>query len=411
MTEPLQAVLVIGAGPNQEPLIEGFSKRGLSIVVVDRDPQAPGLVLADSVIALSTHDDEAVVEALRRHPFAQRLVAVACPTTGRPYITAARCAETLGLPFPNLPAVETMLEKHELWRALKSLGLSQRSCSNVAPGEILTGIDLPVVIKPAQGGGASEGVSFCSASEELPSAIALAASQSTNGRALVESFLAGPEHKIAGILRCGKLELLLVGQRTFGDDARRLPIAVALGRTESRPVAALERSLREPLTTLCRHLGLSDTPLNVDVINEEIIDFDVSLGSMNHLLARAAGIDPVETLMDLTLRLPTSLERRWWRGSATTYLWISGDSLSSELLRDRCKAAAEGLGEPFLPDPWIRRVETLSTETPIRVGGLVTEGSTQEEALKRGSEWLDEVERSLVGHGGDPKVLHPGEEA
>lgn len=409
------AVLVIGAGPGQLPLIEGFTQRGYEVLAVDRDPAAPGLRSACGAIPYSTHDEEAVLGALQRHPLAPRLISVACPTTGRPYMTAARCAEMLGLPFPPISGVKTLLDKNQLWRALKSLGLTRRRCVTVVPGQAVEIVELPVVVKPARGGGASEGVFFCSNRTDFPEAIDAAARCSRDGRALVESFIEGPEHKVAGLLRKGEIELLLAGRRTFGDDARRLPIAVALGRSEDPGTAALEEKLAEPLARLCRYLGFEDVPLNVDVIDGpeglEIIDFDIALGSMTYLLARSTGIDPISALVDLTLRQPWTFERRWWRGAATTYLWISGDPLSAEWLQSRCEAAAERYDEvSFLPDPWVRQGQTKTTSAPVRVGGLVTDGRTQEEALELGAAWIGEVERDLSERSGSLTVLHPTEE-
>jgi biotin carboxylase len=409
-----EAVLVIGAGPNQVPLISRLAARGYDVVVVDRDAEAPGVSLATSAIEHSTHDAEAVLTALRAHPLAKKLVALACPSTGRPYLTAARCAEAVGLRFPSPSAVETLLDRRRLRHVLGEVGLARRRCE---PADHPSDIELPVVVKPASGGGASRGVSVCRERSDLDAALRLASRISPDGHAVIESFCTGRELKLAGLVSRGTVELLLAGQRTFGDDARGLPVAVALGASEDTSLVELETRLAAPLSELCRRLGLHDLPLNVDVIDAawglEVIDVDIVLGSLERLVSVATGIDAIEAQVDLCLGRTPDLERRWWRGAATTYLWIEGEIAPPADLRARCEIEAEATktGSELLLDPWLRRGSVPPPTGACRVGGLVTSGATQEAALARGVEWLDRMERSLSRGGVGPRVVRPREVA
>src|SRR4249919_344707 len=47
-----RSVLAVGAGPEQVPTIEVARNLGLRVVAVDRDPAAPGMVLADVAAAV-----------------------------------------------------------------------------------------------------------------------------------------------------------------------------------------------------------------------------------------------------------------------------------------------------------------------------------------------------------------------
>lgn len=85
-------ILVVGAGKNQLPYIEKFLLKGYDIVAVDRDPHSPGFENAGTCVPISTHDSHLVMKAISELPEKDEIAAVACPSTGVPYITAARCA-------------------------------------------------------------------------------------------------------------------------------------------------------------------------------------------------------------------------------------------------------------------------------------------------------------------------------
>ena len=90
-------LLVLGAGPAQQGLLEAARARGdLDVIAVDRDPQALGFPLADERAVLSTEDEEAV-ERLARARDVDGLVS---PGSDWPVGIAARVAERLGLPHP-----------------------------------------------------------------------------------------------------------------------------------------------------------------------------------------------------------------------------------------------------------------------------------------------------------------------
>jgi len=63
----VSTVLFVGAGRHQRGAIAQARARGLRVVAVDRNPQAPGLLAADVPEVVDFTDVESVTEAARRH--------------------------------------------------------------------------------------------------------------------------------------------------------------------------------------------------------------------------------------------------------------------------------------------------------------------------------------------------------
>src|SRR5919204_1273276 len=62
----VQTVLFVGAGRHQRRAIARARELGLRVVAVDRDPEAPGLSVADAGQVVDFRDVEAVIEVARR---------------------------------------------------------------------------------------------------------------------------------------------------------------------------------------------------------------------------------------------------------------------------------------------------------------------------------------------------------
>lgn len=92
--EELRRVLVLGAGAAQLALLRDARRSGAIVIAADRDPGAPGFVLAHRR-ALVAPDDEPAVERLARAVGAH---AIASAGDERAVAVARRVAARLHLP-------------------------------------------------------------------------------------------------------------------------------------------------------------------------------------------------------------------------------------------------------------------------------------------------------------------------
>jgi formate-dependent phosphoribosylglycinamide formyltransferase (GAR transformylase) len=90
----VKTVLFVGAGRHQRRAIAQARARGLRVVAVDRNPEAPGLAEADVAEVVDFSDVAAVVEVGRRHA----VDGVLTISADRAVPVVAAVAEALGLP-------------------------------------------------------------------------------------------------------------------------------------------------------------------------------------------------------------------------------------------------------------------------------------------------------------------------
>ena len=97
MKNPIEQILILGAGQMQEPAIRTAAAMGLAAIVVDGDPNAPCARLAPRFFNIDLKDKEAILECARRIHENESLSAVF--TAGTDFSsTVAYVAEKLGLP-------------------------------------------------------------------------------------------------------------------------------------------------------------------------------------------------------------------------------------------------------------------------------------------------------------------------
>lgn len=131
MTSMRPAILSIGAGRQQMPLLRAARAEGVAVVAVDRAPGPEALAVLDHAVVLSTYEAEAVAQevvALRdRFDFA----GVVARTSGPPLMTAARAAQALGIDGVPLALAEAAVRKSEARSQAVALGLAvprSRTC-------------------------------------------------------------------------------------------------------------------------------------------------------------------------------------------------------------------------------------------------------------------------------------------
>lgn len=400
-------ILLFAAGSGQLPYLRHFRERGYKIVAVDRDPGALASAEADLLLAVSTHDDRAIRQRINEARLQDRIAAVACPSTGWAYVSAARIASWLGVSFPSEEAVLNILDKYRMWQKLKEIELTRRQCMIMTAAADKVPF-LPAVVKPRVLGGASKGVSFCDSSMMLADSVTQAAALSHDGQALVESFCPEEEVKLAGFLQQGKVIVAVVARRSFGPGVLGVPIGLAIGpATNGQSVDPLP-SLVDLLERFCRNAGLFSTPFNVDIIlgkeQSEIIDFDIVLGSFRILMDKACGIDSVDFYSRLCLEEALPKAGNCQRGAAVTYLWCEGAIDEGENLLRACREATDG-GE-FIPDGTLSRAPAVSSG-PLRIGAFFSEGETVEAAARAGQNCLEKVQAYLEGQGSKARVIFP----
>jgi biotin carboxylase len=205
-------LLVVGAGPTQEPAIRRACEMDLLVAAIDGNPNAPGLALAQHPLHISTLDISAVLEAARRF----RPDGVMTVGSDRAVGVAAQVAHSLGLPGLHPEAAARTNSKllmrqaffaHSVpaprFIAAQNLDAAQRAIAELG---------LPVVVKPVDNA-AQRGVQCLANIEQLPRAFVEAQTYSTTDTVLVEEYVDGPEITVNSFSLADQMYPVLVADR------------------------------------------------------------------------------------------------------------------------------------------------------------------------------------------------------
>lgn len=208
----MQTVLFVGAGRHQRRAILQARERGLRVVAVDRNADAPGLRLADTPEVVDFADVAAVEAVARRHS----VDGVLTVSADRAVPVVAAVAERLGLPTIGTDVARRMTHKIAMRRTLSEEGVSQppfAAVRDLASGRAaLEAVGLPAVLKPADSGG-QRAVFRLDQESDLESNLHAALAESPTGEAVVEGFVDGVELNGIVVARGGEPRVVTLSDR------------------------------------------------------------------------------------------------------------------------------------------------------------------------------------------------------
>ena len=301
----MSSILFVGAGRHQRRAIAQARERGLRVVAVDRNPDAPGLALADVPEVVDFADVDAVEEVARRHAVDGALTISA----DRAVPVVAAVTERLGLPTIGTEVAHRMTHKLAMRRTLAEEGIPQPAFAavrNLAEGRsAIETVGLPAVLKPVDSGG-QRGVFRIETPGDLESHLHSALAESPGREAVLERFVEGTEMNGIVVVRGGEARLV-----TLSDRLRPPGIGFGVGWIHVFPASihsdqlALAERLAERSVTA---LGLLDGiafPQLIASSDGSVSAVEVAAripgGQMADLVRHAVGVDLVELALRFAL--------------------------------------------------------------------------------------------------------------
>ncbi|MES0151384.1 acetyl-CoA carboxylase biotin carboxylase subunit family protein [Mesorhizobium sp. M0012] len=335
-------ILIEGTENNGLLFVQAARRLGLHPITLSADPAQYDYFAAERLEAIRV--DTANLDALIRE--CSRLRAtydIAGITSAREgvYATAAKLCQYFGLPGPNPASIERCCDKFAQRELLAQAGIpipAYRVAANAADVESsAVQIGLPVILKPAVGGG-SMGVRLCRNVDELAEHTTYLLGDKhiwpSSPRILVEEFAQGPHYSIDIMGN----EVIGICALDFGPPphfvCRELTYQAVLTDAEHDCIAEVSLSC-------LRALGLGWGPTNIELRwtkrGPVIIEVNPRLagGSEPQLLQLAYGVDLVTEHIKLVIGDECDLRRRNSQAAAARFLlpdrdgtldWISGDS-------------------------------------------------------------------------------------
>jgi biotin carboxylase len=205
-------VLFVGAGRHQRRALQRVKELGARVVAVDRNPDAPGLEIADVGEVVDFGNVGAVAEVGRRRD----VNGVMTFAADRAVPVVAGVAEACGLPGIGSKTAHLMTNKIAMRRRLADAGVPQprfaaiRHVREVRAAAETVGF--PAVLKPADSAG-QRGLFLVASADDVERHLHAALAQSTDEEAVLESYHPGLEVNGLLVARDGEVAVVTLSDR------------------------------------------------------------------------------------------------------------------------------------------------------------------------------------------------------
>ncbi len=323
-------ILIIGAGFGQIPAIKKAKELGLQVIVIDKNPKAPGMKLADKAYAIDVLDEAGAIKIACKH----KISGVMTIQTDLPMPTVGAVTDTLNLKGVSKNVAERCSNKIKTRLALKEANVSQPIffiARNL--GEAIKNvkkIGYPCIIKAPDSSG-SRGVVKVKKEQEIEIAFKEALKYSRGSEILIEEYIKGLEVGAQTFSVDGKCIKVL----PHNDTLSKPPFMIPTGH--SFPIKFSGKKLKK-IKKICadavESLGITDGPANVDMIIDEfgdpkIIEIGARIGAtcLPELVQYHTGIDWVEQAILCSMGKKVKLKEKYLKPVAAVILESSRDGL------------------------------------------------------------------------------------
>ncbi|HEU4550912.1 MAG TPA: ATP-grasp domain-containing protein [Rhizomicrobium sp.] len=265
-----RTLLIISGGIEAADAARRAKEMGLTVVVSDRDPNAPGFAFADSCLIADVYGPAETAAAAERYSRKIRKIdGVLCVAADAP-VTAATVAQRLGLPGLPVHVAELACDKLAMKKAFRSAGVSVPWFAEVSTPQELQRIAVErgrdLVIKPVDSRG-SRGVQRVAQVADLTGAFTLARSHSPSERVMVEQYLSGPQVSTESIVIDGVCHTPGFSDRNYEYLERYAPFFIENGGDlPSHLPASVQDKVKTLVGQAASALGITTGTVKGDIV-------------------------------------------------------------------------------------------------------------------------------------------------
>ena len=388
----MKTVLVVGAGRYQRAVIRKGQELGFRVVAVDRNPDAPGLRLADVPRVADFSRPGAVLDAV--HDL--EIDGVLTVQAERAVPMVAEIAEALSLPGIGVETARLLTNKLAMRSRLEQAGLPQPRFATVrTPEETRAAaeeIGFPSVLKPADSAG-QVGLARIESAEDAAASVPAAVAASPSGEAVLEEFVEGTELNGIVVVQDGEVLATILCDR-LRPPGRGFGVSwlhVFPPTPEGAQLAEAKRVAADAVRALGLRTGIGFPQILARPDGGvAVVECAARIGGMmaEHLL-HAFGIDLLEVALLLAVGEPVTSEHvrpQFERPVAIRFLTAEPGTLKpgrvtrvgplDDVIAARGVLAAEVYSEV---GETIRPVQIISD----RRGYVIATGETRDEAVER----------------------------
>jgi biotin carboxylase len=382
-----ERIIILGAGVMQGPALKIAGELGLFTIALDADPQAPCVSLAHRFEQIDLKDKEGI-EAFARSLLSDGGLA-GIMTAGTDFsASVAWVAERLGLPGIPYEAALNASDKQRMRSCFEKARVPSPAFTVLteAPGNTLP-VPFPAVVKPVDNMG-GRGCRRVDAFAELEEAVTDALRFSRSGRAIVESYMDGPEFSVDAIVYHGEITICGLADRHIFFP----PYFIEMGHTMPTVFPPeQQRALLETFTQAVRSLGIAgENSCGAAKGDIKLTSKGPMIGEVAARLSGgymsgwtypyASGVEPIKAAIQMAIgRKPEGLEPiRSWTCAERAFISIPGRVQSLRGVEEA--KAVTGVRDIFLraePGKDVRFPENNVT----KCGNVLASASSRDDAV------------------------------
>lgn len=378
----MKKLLIIGASVLQVPAIQKAKELGYYVGVIDYNPNAVGVPLADEFFEVSTIDIDGVAATAQ----AFQPDGIMTLATDMPMRSIAKAAEVCGLPGITMDTAIKATDKGEMIRAFEAAGVAHpwyRIVPDIdAFRAVLPSVTYPCIMKPLDNSG-SRGVVLCHNEEELKANHAYTSGESRGAGVIIEEYLVGPEVSVEIVVTDGVPHILQVTDKlTTG-----APHFVEMGH--SQPSRLPEQGLaaiRDLAGRAALAVGIQNGPAHAEIMLTEngpkMVEIGARMGGdciTTHLVPLSTGVDMIRATIEIACGEAPDLDAKCQQGAAIRYFNVPCGVITAIEGVDKARTI-DGVQEIQFTKTVGDTVGTIGSSTD-RVGFVIAKGATAEQAV------------------------------
>ena len=265
-----KTLLIVSGGIEAADAARRAKEMGHTVVVSDRDPEAPGFAFADSCLIADVYGaDETAAAAERYNRKIRKIDGVICVAADAP-VTAAKVAQRLRLPGLPVHVAELACDKLAMKKCFRSAGVAVPWFAEVSTPQELQRIAIErgpdLVIKPVDSRG-SRGVQRIAQVQDMAKAFLLARSHSPSERVMVEQYLEGPQVSTESIVLDGVCHTPGFSDRNYEFLERYAPFFIENGGDlPSHLPSDIQQKVKDLVGRAASAMGVTNGTVKGDIV-------------------------------------------------------------------------------------------------------------------------------------------------
>lgn len=378
----MKKLLIVGASALQIPAIIKAKDMGFYVGVIDYNPCAEGVKLADEYFEISTIDIEGILNVAKEF----KPNGIMTLATDMPMRAIANACQKLNLPGISIDTAIKATDKGEMIKAFEMYKVEHPWFEIISSQEQIDNVkkklSYPCIIKPTDNSG-SRGVALVEDECDLMKNYFYSKEQSRNGVVIFEEFLQGPEVSVEIMVIDDIPHILAITDKlTTG-----APHFVEMGH--SQPSRLDETQLIKIRDLACRAVkavGINCGPAHVEIImtsnGPKMVELGARMGGdciTTHLVPLSTGIDMVEATIKIACGEKVDIKPVRHKGSAIRYLEVSKGVIQDITGLDKAKKVS-GVYDIKISKKIGENISIINSSID-RVGSVIAFGENAEDAI------------------------------